>query len=576
MGYVTSGASTPGTSTAAAVVGPLPAAGGAGGLAAGQRIFAVVSSGASNPNVLTDPTTGPWVKLDEWAPDGTFKSAAYYIDVTAANLAALAGSSHTWNFATAARTTSAWTIYDAVDQTKPPLYAKVSGAGGSAGATNVPSVTPGAQDWEIFIACGRQSPGTDTAKSWSIAGYSSDVKRQDLYATNTGTGQKLSTAVFDTNGPASASGGGSGGASSVVVTDANPVNQFNSYSLNSGTLRIGATMDSGSLDNWKPRLLKTGWMRIFPNSDKMPPDWGDSRYLYCQSVGAHPFISTKIDGDTTKIQGIYDYFMNMPSWILNDPNFMVWYIEHHEPEKEYVAAAGSVAAGGTKFISDFTAVWNKIQTLPANIRAKIKMGAALTKQWTESASKGNYNYATFDPGIGDFLGIDAYHDSNSGSNGITTYIAPATFLQYIKAYTPKNGCPVVFPELGVINALGDDDGSGRAAWFQGVFDQVKTWTNFGGFCVWNSNGTPSTSSVTGIGTARYFQLDTRYAAENTPADLPKVTTSITYGGSSGTARSITPNQTQANIHVWSITVPMPAPVVPVAGNVWSTMGLPVK
>lgn len=574
VGYTVS---TPGTATNLST-GAIPA-----GVAAGDRVYAFISNGAANPDTITDPSTGLlFTKCDEWAPDGTFKSAMYYRDVLASSEA---GTSVTWTWQTSARTTTTMLAYRGVDTSRAPTWAKISGVADTVAATNVPAVTPGVDDWAGFVALGRQSPGTDTAKTWSISGYSSDVERVDAYATNTGTGQKLSVAGYDTNGPASAStptaggGGGGGTAQTVTVTDARPVNTYNSIALNASA-RIGATLDATKLDDWKLRLKKNGWMRIFPNSDKLPPDWEDARFAYCRAVGAHPFVSSKIDGDAAKAQTIYDWFAAMPSWLKDDPTFLIWYVEHHEPEKEYVAAKGSNAAGGAAYITDYKLVWNKLATLPAGIRAKIRMGPALTKQWTEVSSKGNFNYQTFDPGTAfrEFKGYDAYVDSNALATSGSVYPTPASWLQYIKADN-AGGQPKVLVEFGAINKIGDDDGSGRAAWIQGCYDEMKTWTDFGGFLWWNDHGTPSSTSVTNIGKARFFELDLRYASEDTPTDLPKVTTTITYGGSGGggsSARAVTPNLAQANVHVWSFVIPMQAPPAPVEANAWSSMGLPIK
>lgn len=575
--YVTGGAYTPGTAGAVSVVGPLPT------VVAGDRVYVLVSSGAANPNTLTPPAElagTSWTKCDEWAPDGSFKSALFYADVTSGTAAAWSGSSHTWTWQTSARAAAEWLVYRDVDQARPPLFAKASAVADTVAASPVPSVTPGTHDWCCFGALGRQSPGTDTAKTWTITGFSSDVERVDQYATNSGTGQKLSVAGYDTNGPASSSVPTGGGAQTITVTDARPVNTWNSIALNApDTVMIGATLDKSTLDIWKPRLKRNRWMRIFPDSDKLPPDWGDIRYAYCREVKAHPFISTKIDGDPVKIQALFDFLLNMPGWILDDPDMLLWYVEHHEPEKEYAAKYGSKAAGAAAYIADYKAVWNKLATLPAGIRAKIRMGPALTRQWTEVASKGNFDYQLFDPGAAfrQFKGYDVYHNSNVGSTAITSYEDPATFLQYIKADN-SNGQPKVMVEFGVINAIGDNDGSGRAGWLQGCHDEMMTWPEYGGLIWWNDHGTPSETSVTGIGTERYFELDLRYAGENTSTPLPQVTTTITYGGGGGgsSARTIAPNLAQANAHLWSFTVPMLAPAPPAVVNVWSNMGLPIK
>lgn len=566
MSYVTGAAVTGGTATNLSAV-TLPA-----GLLAGDRVYVAISNGAANPDAITDPTTATWIKADEWAPDGTFKSALYYIDVTAGNATALSGSTHTWTWATSARTTTTYLVYRGVDQTRPPLVAKVSATLDSAAATNVPALSVPAYDWEGFLTLARQSPGTDTAKSWAISGYTSDVERLDQYATNTGTGQKLSVAAYDTNGPASASTGGGGGGSTVTLTGAPPQNTYNGLALTApSTLRLGATLDQSAIGYWQPKLVKNGWMRIFPNSDKLPPAWDDSRFIYCRDNGVHPFISTKLDGDSTKLASMSTWLQAMPSWLLNDANFTLWYTEHHEPEKEN-------ASNPTAWKAQFVQAWNMVQALPGPIRAKIKMGPTMTKQWTEATGKGNFNYATFDPGVGDWWGVDVYANSDSGGAAITSYPAAVAFLSYIKAYVPAAGSlvPKIFPELGVIGAPFDTDGTARAAWIQSIYDEAKTWPTWGGFCWWNDDGT-SGASITGVGTVRFFQFDRRHTGtDGSYATIPDKTTTVTVGGGGGSARAVTPNLAMSHAHVWSFTVPMPTPAPPVEANAWSNMGLPIK
>jgi hypothetical protein len=584
--YLTGGAYTPGTSGAVSIVGPLPT------VVAGDRVYVLVSSGAANPNTLTSAPAlsgTSWVKCDEWAPDGTFKSALFYADITAGNAAAWSGSSHTWTWQTSSRAAAEWLVYRDVDQSRPPLFAKASAVADTVAPSSVPAVTPGTYDWCCFGVLGRQSPGTDTAKTWVLSGFSTDAERVDQYATNTGTGQKLSVAGYDTDRASSLSvptggGGGGTGAQTITLTDARPVNTWNSIALNApSTVRIGATLDRTALDIWKPRLIKNGWMRIFPDEDKLPPDWGDNRFKYCEATKAHPFISTKIEGDTAKLQLLYNWLEQMPvaaPWIYNDPTMLLWFVEHHEPEKEYVKKYGSNAAGAAKYIENYKLVWNKLATLPAGIRAKIRMGPALTKQWTEVSGKGNFDYGPFDPGVSfrQFKGYDSYVDSGSLSTSGSSYPNPATWLQYIKA-DDAGGQIKIQIEFGAINKVGDDTGSGRAEFLQGCHDEMMTWPDYGGLIWWNDHGTPSDTSIANIGKERYFELDLRYASADVSTDLPKVTTTITYGSGGGggsAARAITPSLAQANAHLWSFSVPMVTPAPPAVANVWSTMGLPIK
>lgn len=557
--FVNGNASTPGTATADSTI-TLPA-----GLVAGQRAYALISSGATNPTTFTAQPAG-WIKLDQYSPSGVGSSALWYIDITSANASSLSGAAQTWTWSASSRTTAAWLLYGDVDQTRAPAFARTAAPADSSAAITVPGVSVPAGDWELVMVAGRQSPGTDGAKSWSSAGATSDAERYDVYATNTGTGQKLTVAGYDTAGPADQSTTGGGG-TVVNLNGARPANAYNALALTSA-VRIGATIDKTAISYWEPKLVKNGWMRIFPNSDKLPPDWTDARFQYCQRVGAHPFISTKVDGDTTKLQTLYDYLAAMPAWLRDDPAFLLWYTEHHEPEKENATSPAT-------FINNYRAVWNKLATLPTAIRNKIRMGPALTKQWTESPSKGNYNYQTFDPGAAyrQFKGYDVYADSSSGGAAITSYPDPAPFLQYIKADN-ANSQPKIFVELGVIGAPFDTDGSARAAWLRGIHDEALSWGDFGGLIWWCDDGTSSSTAVTGIGTARYFQLDRRHTGtDNSYAILPSVAATVTVGGGGGSARTVTPNVTLASAHVWAASVPM-GPAAPTsAPNPWTAAGV---
>ncbi|HEX8346556.1 MAG TPA: hypothetical protein VF657_17705 [Actinoplanes sp.] len=537
------------------------------GVAAGDRVYAFVGSGSANPNALTGPAG--WVKCAEYAPTGFFKSALYYRDVAAGGEA---GATVTWTWAVTGRTWAVLQAYRGVETARAPLWATASGVADSPGPTNVPVLTVPTDDWLLILAAARESPGTDLAKTWALTGAGTDVERVDEYGNNAGTGVKLTVAVYDTNGPdpGVAGGGGGGGGSAVTLTGAPPLNTYNSIALTS-PLRIGATLDKAAISYWEPKLHVNGWMRIFPDgSTKMPNDWEDSRYQYCRRVGAHPFISTKIDGDPVKLQQMYDYLMTMPSWIKDDPDMLLWMTDHHEPEKEFTP---------TGFKNNFIAFWNKINTLPSNIRTKIKCGPAQTSQWTESASKGNFNYSTYDPLVGDFWGVDTYVLSASGGAAITSYPNPVAFLQHIKAYVPPGGRPKIFPEFGAIGAPFDTDGTARAAFLQGCYNELITWPDFGGFIWWNDDGTSSDSPTTGIGTARYFQLNRRHTGtDNSYTEIPSQTTTVTVGsgGGSGTARSVTLSQPAASTHLWSVTVPMVAPPPPAPVNPWSHMGRPQK
>lgn len=275
-------------------------------------------------------------------------------------------------------------------------------------------------------------------------------------------------------------------------------------------MKIGATLDKTAISYWQPKLSKNNWMRIFPNkaypeltndNRRFPPVWTDSRFTYCQTVGADPFISCRCESDATLLANLRQHLIDMPSWIKT-----LWITDHHEPESDISPEA---------YKSNFLAFWNMIQGLPAATRARIKAGPILTNINTEDKFAGDY--AVHDPGVGDFFGVDTYARSYAGSPAgvITSYPAVPAFLSKIKAYN-SGSRPKCFPELGAIGIPADTTGSMRATWIQQVHDEVKTWSGFLGWIWWNDDGTSGSAlpGSPGIGSARYFQLDRRHTGAN--------------------------------------------------------------
>lgn len=279
---------------------------------------------------------------------------------------------------------------------------------------------------------------------------------------------------------------------------------------------IGATIDKTLLDFYgsvaTPKIVKNNIMRVFPSPANTAARWDDARMLYCKRVGALPFISAKTDGNAAAQDALVAHLADMPDWVTT-----VYVTNRHEPEGDQDVI--SIA----DYRADFTALLTKINTLPAPIRSRVKFGQVLTKQWTESSTKGHFDYGPYDTGLGDFLGIDCYMDTNSGAapNPATSYRDPDLFLQYIKAYknSDSDTRPRIFPEFGAVGLPGDTTGSARAAWIQAIHDRVKTWNqddpdwdmpwDFIGWCWWNHEGTGG-SALTGIGTRRWFNLDRRH------------------------------------------------------------------
>lgn len=262
-------------------------------------------------------------------------------------------------------------------------------------------------------------------------------------------------------------------------------------------MKIGATVDKDQISYWEPKLQKNEWMRIFPNSDGLLPSWTDPRFEYMKRCGGQPFASTKIDGDSDKIAALRAKLLTLPSWIPT-----LWLTDRHEPE-------GDLPGGATAFKGHFKQFFNMIKGLPANIRSRVKAGPVLTRQATEN-SGGLGTYATYDPGVGDFFGVDMYGNSwgSPATQAATSYQDPKTFLAKVKAYD-TGGRPKLFPEIGYIGLPFDTDGSKRALWIQGITEELKTWSNFVGYIWWNADGKQG-SSISGLGTKRYFQLDRRH------------------------------------------------------------------
>lgn len=275
------------------------------------------------------------------------------------------------------------------------------------------------------------------------------------------------------------------------------------------TYRVGATPPKTAFPAWEPRLPVNQWLRIFPNSDGTLPSWDDFRFAYCQRKGAIPFCSTKIDGDATKLSALRQRLINMPAWIT-----VLYITDRHEPEGDLSVSA---------YRANFNAFANMVEGLPAATRARVRYGHVLTRQWAENTA--GRTYATHDTGRGDFFGIDMYANAY-GSNGqvATSYPDPATFLSRVKTYrySSTDTRPRVFPEMGAVGLPSDTTGAGRAAWLQGVADQLDTWSaaaqgwRFDGFIWWNMDWTGA--PVPGIGTLRAFQLDHRHGGSGTTGD----------------------------------------------------------
>lgn len=292
---------------------------------------------------------------------------------------------------------------------------------------------------------------------------------------------------------------------------------------------IGATMNEVDLPAFKGMLAGNNIMRIFPRdatvggkTTKALPDWNDSRFQYCQSVGAIPFVSTKVDGDIAAIAYVRDQLLALPDWITQ-----LYITDRHEPEGDVTPE---------QYHANFAAFLAMVDGLPAALRSRIRCGPVLTRTWTEQPGAGR-SYSTYDPGTGDFFAVDMYVQSGTAKAVVSpaTLPTPAQFCAAFAAYCKDDDDhrDRLWAEWGVIGMPEDADGSARAAFIRGCFGIIKTWDpartgwKFAGMIWWNSIG-KATGPVAQIGQRRDFPLHlrteparaTRLAAGSLVSDQP--------------------------------------------------------
>jgi hypothetical protein len=274
---------------------------------------------------------------------------------------------------------------------------------------------------------------------------------------------------------------------------------------------IGATMNTDDLDAYAPMLVGNNIMRIFPNAITLPggtdarvlPRWNDTRFKYCLENGTVPFVSTKVDGNPAGIAYVKAQLLEMPTWITT-----LYITDRHEPEADVSADA---------YQRNFRAFLAMVDSLPPALRSRIKCGPVLTKTWTERAGAGR-SYSTYDPGVGDFFGVDMYVESGTAKAVVSPATLPNSeqFTAQFKAYR-KNADDHrdrLWPEWGVVGMPDDNDGTTRAAWIRAVHDLVAAWDpaqtgwKFTAMIWWNAAG-KATGEVAEIGQRRDFPLHLR-------------------------------------------------------------------
>jgi len=297
---------------------------------------------------------------------------------------------------------------------------------------------------------------------------------------------------------------------------------------------IGASIAAADIEFYEPLFTGNGIMRIFPveatvgeTRMKVLPPWSDARLAYCHRKSTIPFLSCKVDGDQDGLDHVKRQLADLPAWIRDDPAMLVFVTDRHEPE-------GDLPDGAAAYKKNFNKFLAMVDSLDPRIRAKIKCGPVLTKIWTENkgSDKGQYDYRKYDPGTGDFFGVDSYVQTGTKDRVVSpsTLPAPGAFLKYIREYKfgPADTRPRIFPELGLIGMPADTDGSARAAWIRGVHDEVSGWCagasgwaqpwSFQGWIWWNQEG-KKTGAVPQVGQRRDFALDERTVDEQTVVKL---------------------------------------------------------
>jgi hypothetical protein len=569
VAYVNKSSTVNNSSTTSTVVTTPAGTSGSGN----QRAVAIVGC-IGTGNSITDPAGGTWTKLGEFAPATNFKTAAYYRDITGSEAA-----NYTWGWSVGGRNFGHIVLYSDVDRSSPPVFAVQEGTADATGPHNSPSITVTDGGWLITAVGARQSPGTAGQVPWST-NDGSDAERYDNTATNTSTGAQLPSAFYDSNRPLSAAGGGSG-----LPPGTAPLNKYNDLFAGRGSMLIGQTNAVDNIESWRGRIAGLDIMRVFPNSG-MPPPWTDPRIEFIRDYGGQVFLSTKVDGDDAKINEVIAHLNAMPSWITSDanPNKFVWITDRHEPEGDVPVQT---------YRDNITEYINKLNSgVTGAAAARLKVGPVLTRQWTENTA--GRSYATHDPGIGDFFGVDMYANSWTWP-----YPDPVTFCSKVKTYKYNAGDtrPRIFPELGAIGHPNDPDGSLRAAWMQGVHNELKTWTQaaqgwpFLGWVWWNEEG-KSGDTISGIGTRRWFQLDrihngqpyTYYDSvqkknvtdpEGNFSYLPVVGSGGGGGGGSTATRTLTAGAAVNTAHVWAIALAPAAGSGGATANAWSYAGRPL-
>ncbi len=294
---------------------------------------------------------------------------------------------------------------------------------------------------------------------------------------------------------------------------------------------VGVTLNSAAIAaNEDAKFTDNAITRVFPDGDGTIPPVTDVVTQYALSQGMTKIaLSTKCQDKFVAQGGTWSACMTDTKTRLQqyvDAGFAtVYYTEHHEPE-------GNMTASTYKTLyTKSGGVFATVNSLSSTYRPHVKVGHALTRQYTDNSAGGNWK--PYDTGQGDFFAGDMYMNSwgSPTSTVATSYQAATSFLasfgnyRYdgLSAAATTDHRDRIFFELGAIGLPADTTGSGRNAWLQAVHQEVKYWDtlskgwNFIGWIWWGVDGTggAALNGSPGIGTKRYFQLDRRHTGTGT-------------------------------------------------------------
>lgn len=199
-------------SATSSTVVPMPT-----GIAAGQLLIVFIASVASNPDVATP---SGWTRIAQYGPASTLKSVAYRRVATGGD----AGASYTWNWTSSGRNLGFSVAYSGVDTAAAIGFDYYATRDAPNGPLPSPPMAMSNGDWLVTAGFGRENPGSDTVKNWSINDPDGD-QRHDEYTPNLGTGIKTTGCYFDTARPLAA------GSASRILTVTPAMQQTHVWSL---------------------------------------------------------------------------------------------------------------------------------------------------------------------------------------------------------------------------------------------------------------------------------------------------------------------------------------------------------